>query len=222
MLHCLWIAIPKGLNRDEARQNCADAGVAAGNDLLLLRCDSAALQAHRDPGYSANGFRSGIGRLHRALRQQKLKPHRRRRSRDAPLVRDAPYTGVPRHHPHRQGKSRLPERCPRRTQAGLPPGPSRSPLRRLSLWPRRDELCAARIHLPPQSPPGIISYTYLVSTTYVYSPGAGFDLNLSDHLAIKVDGQIQKWSSVPTASGKLYSTLGTIGLVYRFGRLGMP
>ena len=42
------------------------------------------------------------------------------------------------------------------------------------------------------------------------------------HLAIKVDGQYQQWGSVPTASGKLHSTVGTIGLVYRFGKFGMP
>jgi hypothetical protein len=66
------------------------------------------------------------------------------------------------------------------------------------------------------------NFSYLVTTSYVYSPGAGFDFDISDHLAIKVDGQVQRWSYAPTTSGKLYSTIGTIGLVYRFGRLGMP
>jgi len=65
-------------------------------------------------------------------------------------------------------------------------------------------------------------FTYLVSTSYVYSPGAGFDYDLSNHLVIKLDGQIQRWGSVPTASGSLYSTAGTIGLVYRFGGYGIP
>jgi len=63
---------------------------------------------------------------------------------------------------------------------------------------------------------------YQVSTSYVYSPGAGFDYDLSNHFVIKIDGQVQQWGTVPTASGKLYSTLGSIGLVYRFGKLGMP
>jgi opacity protein-like surface antigen len=63
---------------------------------------------------------------------------------------------------------------------------------------------------------------YSVTTTYVYSPGAGFDYDLTNHIAIKVDGQYQQWGAVPTASGKLYSTLGSIGLVYRFGKFGMP
>lgn len=66
------------------------------------------------------------------------------------------------------------------------------------------------------------NYTYLVSTTYVYSPGAGFDYDLGSRFAIKVDGQVQHWSSVPTASGTVYSTVGSIGLVYRFGQRGMP
>jgi hypothetical protein len=63
---------------------------------------------------------------------------------------------------------------------------------------------------------------YQVSTTYVYSPGAGFDYDLTNHLGIKIDGQYQQWGTVPTASGKLFSTLGSIGLVYRFGKFGMP
>jgi len=66
------------------------------------------------------------------------------------------------------------------------------------------------------------NYRYLVTTTYIYSPGAGFDFDLSDHLAIKVDGQVQRWSHSPTTSGTIYSTIGTIGLVYRFDRFGMP
>jgi hypothetical protein len=75
---------------------------------------------------------------------------------------------------------------------------------------------------PVNPAPGIQPFTYLLSTTYVYSPGAGFDFDLTNHLAIKVDGQYQQWGSVPTASGTLHSTLGTIGLVYRFGKRGMP
>lgn len=65
-------------------------------------------------------------------------------------------------------------------------------------------------------------FTYIVSTSYVYSPGAGFDYDLSDRLAIKVDGQMQRWGSVPTASGSVFSTVGSIGLVYRFGSREMP
>ena len=73
--------------------------------------------------------------------------------------------------------------------------------------------------------PGIQQFYFQVSATYIYSPGAGFDYDLSNHFVIKIDGQVQQWGTggtVPTASGKLDSTLGSIGLVYRFGKLGMP
>jgi hypothetical protein len=58
---------------------------------------------------------------------------------------------------------------------------------------------------------------YLVTTTYIDSVGGGVDYDISDNLSIKVDGQVQRWGSAPTASGDVYSTLGTAGLVYRFG-----
>lgn len=60
------------------------------------------------------------------------------------------------------------------------------------------------------------NYIFDVTTTYVYSPGAGIDYRFSDHLALKIDAQIQHWSSTPTASGDLYSKVGTVGLVYIF------
>jgi hypothetical protein len=64
-------------------------------------------------------------------------------------------------------------------------------------------------------------FSYLESTTYVYSPGAGFDFDLTTHFVIKVDGQFQRWDG-PTASGTVHPAIGTIGLVYRIGWLGMP
>jgi len=60
------------------------------------------------------------------------------------------------------------------------------------------------------------SYVYNLTTTYLYSPGAGFDYDFSDHLAVKVDAQYQRWASAPTPSGTIYSTVATAGLVYRF------
>jgi hypothetical protein len=60
------------------------------------------------------------------------------------------------------------------------------------------------------------NYVYDVTTTYVYSPGAGIDCQFSDHLAIKIDAQLQRWSSAPTASGDVYPKIGTLGLVYIF------
>jgi len=60
------------------------------------------------------------------------------------------------------------------------------------------------------------NYVYDLTTTYVYSPGAGFDYDLGDHFGLKVDGQFQRWSSAPTPSGTVYAKVGTVGLVYRF------
>lgn len=57
---------------------------------------------------------------------------------------------------------------------------------------------------------------YDVTTTWIYSPGGGFDYELSDHLSLKVDAQFQHWGETPTPSGHIYSTVGTAGLVYRF------
>jgi hypothetical protein len=58
---------------------------------------------------------------------------------------------------------------------------------------------------------------YSLTTTYIDAAGAGFDYDLSDHLALKVDAQGVRWGSAPTTSGTIYSTAGTLGVVYRFG-----
>jgi hypothetical protein len=58
---------------------------------------------------------------------------------------------------------------------------------------------------------------YDVTTTWTYSPGAGFDYDLTDRLSLKVDAQLQHWGDTPTTSGRIYSSVGTVGVVYRFG-----
>jgi hypothetical protein len=57
---------------------------------------------------------------------------------------------------------------------------------------------------------------YSLTTTYIDSPGAGFDYQFSEHLAIKVDGQFQRWAAAPAPSGIIYSKVGSAGLVYYF------
>jgi hypothetical protein len=57
---------------------------------------------------------------------------------------------------------------------------------------------------------------YSLTTTYIDSPGAGFNYQLSPRFAIKVDGQFQRWASAPTTSGIIYSKVGTAGLIYYF------
>jgi hypothetical protein len=59
-------------------------------------------------------------------------------------------------------------------------------------------------------------YVYTLTTTYIDDGGVGFDYDLNQHLAIKIDGQVQRWGSAPTSSGSIYATAGTIGLVYHF------
>jgi hypothetical protein len=63
-----------------------------------------------------------------------------------------------------------------------------------------------------------VSYECLftLTTTNVYSPGAGFDYDMGEHWAIKVDAQLQRWGGTPTPSGDIYSKVGTVALVYRF------
>lgn len=57
---------------------------------------------------------------------------------------------------------------------------------------------------------------YIETTTNVYSPGGGFDYDLSQHLSVKVDAQFQRWGNAPTPSHNIWAKLGTVGIVYRF------
>lgn len=57
---------------------------------------------------------------------------------------------------------------------------------------------------------------YVLTTTNVYSFGGGFDYDLTEHFAVRLDGQFQKWGYAPTASGNIYSKVGNAAIVYRF------
>jgi hypothetical protein len=61
-------------------------------------------------------------------------------------------------------------------------------------------------------PSKLIFYTQ--SSSNVFSLGGGTDVLAGDHFALKIDLQIQRYSSPVTPSGHLYSEIGTIGLVY--------
>ncbi|MGA8940120.1 MAG: outer membrane beta-barrel protein [Acidobacteriaceae bacterium] len=58
---------------------------------------------------------------------------------------------------------------------------------------------------------------YLDSVSNVFSFGGGLDYTLTDHFALKIDGQFQRYSVPVTTSGAIYSVPLTIGVVYRFG-----
>lgn len=68
-------------------------------------------------------------------------------------------------------------------------------------------------------------FKYLQTTTNVYSPGLGFETDITPHFALLLDGQFQHWgvpftpSGSGSASSSIYSKVGTIGVVYRFGWL---
>jgi hypothetical protein len=60
------------------------------------------------------------------------------------------------------------------------------------------------------------NFVYDLTTTNVYSPGGGFDYDLTSHWGVKVDGQFQRWGSAPTSKGYVWAKVGTAGIVYRF------
>jgi hypothetical protein len=57
---------------------------------------------------------------------------------------------------------------------------------------------------------------YLLTTTNVYSFGGGLDYDLSRNLAVRIDGQFQKWGYAPTPSGNIYAKVANAAIVYRF------
>jgi hypothetical protein len=76
----------------------------------------------------------------------------------------------------------------------------------------------------PYTYPDGTQHLYVQTTTNVYSAGGGFDYDLGDRWGIKVDAQLQRWGEtneqpplVPTPSELIYSKVGTVGIVYRFG-----
>ncbi len=57
---------------------------------------------------------------------------------------------------------------------------------------------------------------YTQSSSIVLSPGVGLDLNLSKQWALKMDLQVQRYSTPVAETGHIYATSGTLGIVYRF------
>ena len=59
------------------------------------------------------------------------------------------------------------------------------------------------------------AYTYLVSTSVVYSGGGGVDFDMSHHFAARGDFQLQHWD-IPFPTGTIYPKMATAAVVYRF------
>ncbi len=66
------------------------------------------------------------------------------------------------------------------------------------------------------------SLLYVNSISNVYSFGGGLDYTLTDHFALKIDGQFQHYDVPVTTSGTIYSKPISIGVVYRFGPPPLP
>jgi len=66
------------------------------------------------------------------------------------------------------------------------------------------------------------SLLYINSISNVYSFGGGLDYTLTDHFALKIDGQFQHYDVPVTTSGTIYSKPISIGVVYRFGPPPLP
>ncbi|MGA7158778.1 MAG: outer membrane beta-barrel protein [Acidobacteriaceae bacterium] len=58
---------------------------------------------------------------------------------------------------------------------------------------------------------------YIDSVSNVFGVGGGVNLTLTDHLALKIDGQFQHYAVPVTTSGSIYSEPISVGVVYRFG-----
>jgi hypothetical protein len=59
-------------------------------------------------------------------------------------------------------------------------------------------------------------YNYALTTTYIDAGGVGINYDLTERFAIKVDAQVERWGSAPTSTGRIYTAVGTAGLVYYF------
>ena len=58
--------------------------------------------------------------------------------------------------------------------------------------------------------------TYLSTSTPVYSPGAGVELDLTHHWSFKGDYQFQSWSTPVVSSGTIHPSVVTFAAVYHF------
>jgi hypothetical protein len=62
---------------------------------------------------------------------------------------------------------------------------------------------------------------YLQTASTVISPGAGLNVQLTDHFSARGDFQFQHYDSPVTTSGSVYSKAFTIAIVYRIGFGGL-
>ena len=73
-----------------------------------------------------------------------------------------------------------------------------------------------QIHYDPLYPNLTRTFAYSYSSSTVISPGGGLNYRLNDRFGVKIDAQYQRYSTPVTASGHLYATPITVGVIYRF------
>ena len=66
-----------------------------------------------------------------------------------------------------------------------------------------------------QQVPGKLIY-YTQSSSNIYAPGGGIDLDVADHVALMADFQAERYSTPVAASGHIYAMAATLGIAYRF------
>ena len=61
---------------------------------------------------------------------------------------------------------------------------------------------------------------YYSSNTNVYGGGGGLEFDVARGFGLKVEGQVQHWSTPVVSSGTIYPKQVSAGVVYRFGAIG--
>jgi hypothetical protein len=63
----------------------------------------------------------------------------------------------------------------------------------------------------------VVGFSEFIRTdSTVYSPGAGFEYDLTHHFAVRTDAQLQHWDTPVNASGSAWAKQGTVAVTYRF------
>jgi hypothetical protein len=65
--------------------------------------------------------------------------------------------------------------------------------------------------------PLVIGFSeYIRTASTVYSPGAGFEYDLTPHFAFRADAQDQHWDTPVNNSGSAWAKQGTLAVTYKF------
>jgi len=172
----------KGRNRDEARQSCFDAGVAAAPFFLPSIATAQSAKPTADQNIQLSVFGAASGDYTGLSGGRNLSVTAGIDLALAPGTGRAPHWRSAESTPSTREPS-SPERCPRRPQAGLPSGHRMHPYGDFLFGRGQMNYTGT-----PCNATGEFGYVfgnncYQVSTSYVYSPGAGFDYDSATTLS---------------------------------------